>query len=192
MFQLTSIINYSITSLTTWPHNQAKKYNNVSSLSLFSRGKPLILQVNSLGKAKLQFAITLQFLPNRGEREKEHVLIYIIHRLNNKSFLNRREGFLVCYIFDFDFEVSSIFHIWNWKTFTYRNSGNSKLRARLTFIIISEFYSSFLTFQNHKIGGGIGVLAYWLRRNLLFAKWCRETQQIYFWFYPLLFSAVAL
>lgn len=97
LFQLTSIINYSITSLTTWPHNQAKKYNNVSSLSLFSRGKPLILQVNSLGKAKLQFAITLQFLPNRGEREKEHVLIYIIHRLNNKSFLNRREGFLVCY-----------------------------------------------------------------------------------------------
>ena len=61
-------------------------------------------------------------------------------------------------LFIFDFEVSSIFHIWNWKTFTY--SGNSKLRARLTFIIISEFYSSFSTFQNHKIGGGIGVLAY--------------------------------
>ena len=63
-------------------------------------------------------------------------------------------------LFIFDIEVSSIFHIWNWKTFTYRNSGNSKLRARLTFIIISEFYSSFLTFQNHKIGGGTGVLAY--------------------------------
>ena len=85
--------------------------------------------------------------------------IYIIHRLNNKSFLNRREGILVCYSY-LILRSLRFFIFGIGKPLIYRNSGNSKLRARLTFTMISEFYSSFSTFQNHKIGGGIGVLAY--------------------------------